>query len=111
MVPLLKDKGSPLHPVSERGDTSLVQLLLNYKANTEVKNRVRNKSQVISHAVLLTRDHANCNIFNQNEESPLHLAVKNSHIPVIHCLLTAGCNINATDKVGAPSLNRKIRHL
>lgn len=47
VVPLLKDKGSPLHPVSERGDASLVQLLLNYKANPEVRNQVRNTSQVI----------------------------------------------------------------
>uniref|UniRef100_A0A3Q3LUV5 Ankyrin repeat and death domain containing 1B n=1 Tax=Mastacembelus armatus TaxID=205130 RepID=A0A3Q3LUV5_9TELE len=35
---------------------------------------------------------------SQNLEAPLHLAVKNSHIPVIHSLLEAGCNINATDK-------------
>lgn len=27
--------------------------------------------------------------------------MKNNHIPVIHCLLTAGCDINATDKVPA----------
>ena len=27
--------------------------------------------------------------------------MRNNHIPVIHCLLTAGCDINATDKVPA----------
>ncbi|TNN74277.1 Ankyrin repeat and death domain-containing protein 1B [Liparis tanakae] len=38
------------------------------------------------------------NFQNLNLEAPLHLAVKNSHIPVIHSLLTAGCNINVADK-------------
>ncbi|MED6285284.1 hypothetical protein CHARACLAT_027771 [Characodon lateralis] len=31
-------------------------------------------------------------------EAPLHLAVKNSHIPVIHSLVVAGCNVNIADK-------------
>lgn len=35
----------------------------------------------------------------QRQETPLHLAVKNSHIPVIHLLLAAGCDINVTDDV------------
>ncbi|XP_054630515.1 ankyrin repeat and death domain-containing protein 1A isoform X1 [Dunckerocampus dactyliophorus] len=65
-------KGSALHPVSERGDTFLVQLLLQYKAHTDFQN--------------------------EDMEAPLHLAVKNSHIPVIHFLLEAGCNINSTNK-------------
>ncbi|XP_071338846.1 ankyrin repeat and death domain-containing protein 1A isoform X2 [Trachinotus anak] len=64
-------KCSALHPVSERGDTSLVQILLEYKACTDFQNQL---------------------------EAPLHLAVKNSHLPVIHSLLDAGCNINVTDK-------------
>lgn len=42
-----------------------------------------------------------CVRYFQDQEAPLHLAVKNNHIPVIHCLLTAGCDINATDKVPA----------
>lgn len=40
-------------------------------------------------------------IYSQDQETPLHLAVKNNHIPVIHCLLTAGCDVNAIDKVPA----------
>ncbi|KAM4577863.1 uncharacterized protein ankdd1b isoform 2-T2 [Fundulus diaphanus] len=60
-------KCSALHPVSERGDASLVQLLLEHHAHTDVQNQL---------------------------EAPLHLAVKNSHIPVIHCLVVAGCNVN-----------------
>lgn len=35
----------------------------------------------------------------QHLEAPLHLAVKNTHIDVIHALLEAKCNINVTDKV------------
>lgn len=62
---------SALHPVSEIGDASLVQLLLEYKADPDLRN--------------------------QHQETPLHLAVKNSHIPVIHSLLAAGCDINTTD--------------
>uniref|UniRef100_A0A3B3VXU7 Ankyrin repeat and death domain containing 1B n=1 Tax=Poecilia latipinna TaxID=48699 RepID=A0A3B3VXU7_9TELE len=50
------------------GDLSLVQLLLEYNAHTDVQN--------------------------QQLEAPLHLAVKNGHIPVIHSLVAAGCNIN-----------------
>uniref|UniRef100_A0A3B3YXC9 Death domain-containing protein n=1 Tax=Poecilia mexicana TaxID=48701 RepID=A0A3B3YXC9_9TELE len=50
------------------GDSSLVQLLLEYNAHTDVQN--------------------------QQLEAPLHLAVKNGHIPVIHSLVAAGCNIN-----------------
>ncbi|XP_075871211.1 ankyrin repeat and death domain-containing protein 1A isoform X2 [Nelusetta ayraudi] len=62
---------SALHPVSEIGDTPLVQLLLEHGANPDLRN--------------------------QRQETPLHLAVKNSHIPVIHLLLAAGCDINVTD--------------
>lgn len=40
-------------------------------------------------------------IYSQDQEAPLHLAVKNNHIPVIHCLLSAGCDTNAIDKVPA----------
>ncbi|XP_068615407.1 ankyrin repeat and death domain-containing protein 1B-like [Brachionichthys hirsutus] len=65
-------KCSALHPVSERGDISLVQILLKHNVNTDFGNL--------------------------NLETPLHLAIKNSHIPIIHSLLMAGCNINATDK-------------
>ncbi|XP_027890727.1 ankyrin repeat and death domain-containing protein 1B isoform X2 [Xiphophorus couchianus] len=64
-------KCSALHPVSESGDSSLVQLLLEYNAHTDVQNQL---------------------------EAPLHLAVKNGHIPVIHSLVAAGCNINVADK-------------
>ncbi|XP_035999496.1 ankyrin repeat and death domain-containing protein 1A isoform X2 [Fundulus heteroclitus] len=64
---LTETKCSALHPVSERGDVSLVQLLLEHHAHTDVQNQL---------------------------EAPLHLAVKNSHIPVIHCLVVAGCNVN-----------------
>lgn len=39
-LPLLQAKCSALHPVSERGDTSLVQLLLEYKANADFQNEV-----------------------------------------------------------------------
>uniref|UniRef100_A0A3P9N6K5 DNA polymerase kappa n=1 Tax=Poecilia reticulata TaxID=8081 RepID=A0A3P9N6K5_POERE len=59
------------------GDSSLVQLLLEYNAHTDVQN--------------------------QQLEAPLHLAVKNGHIPVIHSLVAAGCNINVADKVGSTS--------
>ncbi|XP_032372062.1 ankyrin repeat and death domain-containing protein 1B isoform X2 [Etheostoma spectabile] len=65
-------KCSALHPVAEKGDAALVQLLLDHKAHTDFQN--------------------------QHLEAPIHLAVKNSHIPVIHSLLKAGCNINVTDK-------------
>ena len=44
-------------------------------------------------------------MFVQNLEAPLHLAVKNFHIPAIHMLLEAGCNINVADKVGSPKLH------
>ncbi|XP_016530325.1 ankyrin repeat and death domain-containing protein 1B isoform X2 [Poecilia formosa] len=64
-------KRSALHVVSESGDSSLVQLLLEYNAHTDVQNQL---------------------------EAPLHLAVKNGHIPVIHSLVAAGCNINVADK-------------
>ncbi|XP_014897665.1 ankyrin repeat and death domain-containing protein 1A isoform X4 [Poecilia latipinna] len=64
-------KRSALHVVSESGDLSLVQLLLEYNAHTDVQNQL---------------------------EAPLHLAVKNGHIPVIHSLVAAGCNINVADK-------------
>ncbi|XP_008417083.1 ankyrin repeat and death domain-containing protein 1B isoform X2 [Poecilia reticulata] len=64
-------KRSALHQVSEGGDSSLVQLLLEYNAHTDVQNQL---------------------------EAPLHLAVKNGHIPVIHSLVAAGCNINVADK-------------
>lgn len=37
---LFQAKCSALHPVSEKGDTSLVQLLLEYKANTDFQNQV-----------------------------------------------------------------------
>uniref|UniRef100_A0A668ADR6 Ankyrin repeat and death domain containing 1B n=1 Tax=Myripristis murdjan TaxID=586833 RepID=A0A668ADR6_9TELE len=67
-------KCSALHPVCERGDTSLLRLLLDHQAQMDFQN--------------------------QHLEAPLHLAVKNCHIPVIHSLLMAGCNINVTDKVG-----------
>lgn len=40
ILSLLQAKCSALHPVSERGDTSLVQLLLEYKAQTDFKNQV-----------------------------------------------------------------------
>lgn len=40
-------------------------------------------------------------IYSQDQEAPLHLAVKNNHIPIIHCLLSAGCDTNAIDKVPA----------
>lgn len=40
LLSLLQAKCSALHPVSERGDTSLVQLLLEYKAHTDFKNQV-----------------------------------------------------------------------
>uniref|UniRef100_H3DD98 Ankyrin repeat and death domain containing 1B n=1 Tax=Tetraodon nigroviridis TaxID=99883 RepID=H3DD98_TETNG len=72
-------KSSVLHPVSEKGDTSFLQLLLGHKADTNARN--------------------------QDQEAPLHLAVKNNHIPVIHCLLTAGCDINATDKRSQTALH------
>uniref|UniRef100_A0A3Q2U4U6 Ankyrin repeat and death domain containing 1B n=1 Tax=Fundulus heteroclitus TaxID=8078 RepID=A0A3Q2U4U6_FUNHE len=67
-------KCSALHPVSERGDVSLVRLLLEHHAHTDVQN--------------------------QQLEAPLHLAVKNSHIPVIHCLVVAGCNVNIRLQTG-----------
>ncbi|TNM89465.1 hypothetical protein fugu_003699 [Takifugu bimaculatus] len=73
------DKSSVLHPVSERGDTGFVQLLLEYKADTNARN--------------------------QDQEAPLHLAVKNNHIPVIHCLLTAGCDVNAINKRSQTALH------
>uniref|UniRef100_A0A8C4IKN7 Ankyrin repeat and death domain containing 1B n=1 Tax=Dicentrarchus labrax TaxID=13489 RepID=A0A8C4IKN7_DICLA len=73
---LTNSKCSALHSVSEKGDTSLVQLLLEYKANPDFKN------QVCKHKL----------------DAPLHLAVRNSHIAVIHSLLKAGCDINVTDK-------------
>lgn len=95
---LFKGKSSVLHPVSERGDTSFVQLLLGYKANTNARNQVRKQFffiQQISCIFFISV------YFTQDQEAPLHLAVKNTHIPVIHCLLTAGCDINATDKVPA----------
>lgn len=39
-LPILQAKCSALHPVSEKGDTSLVQLLLEYRANADFKNQV-----------------------------------------------------------------------
>ncbi|TMS03382.1 Ankyrin repeat and death domain-containing protein 1B [Larimichthys crocea] len=69
---------SALHPVSKRGDMSVVQLLLDFKANTDFKESGY--------------------FCSQNLDAPLHLAVRNSHIPTIHSLLKAGCNINITDK-------------
>lgn len=38
---LFKAKSSVLHPVSKRGDTCFVQLLLGYKANIDARNQVR----------------------------------------------------------------------
>ncbi|XP_038126897.1 ankyrin repeat and death domain-containing protein 1B isoform X3 [Cyprinodon tularosa] len=74
-------KCSALHTVSEKGDLSLVQLLLEFNAHTDVQN--------------------------QQLEAPLHLAVKNSHIPVIHSLIVAGCNVNIADKTN-PGLNESV---
>lgn len=93
-----KGKSSVLHPVSEKGDTSFVQLLLGHKADTNARNQVGffflfpppNRFSTLFYICLL---------YSQDQEAPLHLAVKNNHMPVIHCLLTAGCDINATDKV------------
>lgn len=43
-------------------------------------------------------------------EAPLHLAVKNGHIPVIHSLVAAGCNINVADKVESTSHRQTAAH-
>lgn len=37
---LLKAKCSALHPVAEKGDTALVQLLLDHNAHTDFQNQV-----------------------------------------------------------------------
>uniref|UniRef100_A0A3B3XNF9 Death domain-containing protein n=1 Tax=Poecilia mexicana TaxID=48701 RepID=A0A3B3XNF9_9TELE len=109
-------KRSALHVVSESGDSSLVQLLLEYNAHTDVQNQVRKHKPAgsgtvpssFSALVCLTlnyylfggRGGGNINkcVCSKQLEAPLHLAVKNGHIPVIHSLVAAGCNINVADK-------------
>lgn len=98
---LFKGKSSVLHPVSERGDTSFVQLLLGYKADTNARNQVEKMVFFFFSPTRFPALFYICVRYFQDQEAPLHLAVKNNHIPVIHCLLTAGCDINATDKVPA----------
>lgn len=109
----LKAKCNALHPVSERGDASLVQLLLQYNTNADVQNQVRKHSHSIPHLQPFPCC-CSCNLCNnsgfvcsQHLEAPLHLAVRNSRIPVIHSLLAAGCNINLADKVGSSSVTKQ----
>lgn len=123
---------SALHPVSEIGDTSLVQLLLEYKADPDLRNQVREDKFGQSVTPFLESSYGNKNrtwcqdaslkatviyvdwfcwkeyFCSQHQETPLHLAVKNSHIPVIHSLLAAGCDINTTDDVRSSALASEI---
>ncbi|CAG07876.1 unnamed protein product, partial [Tetraodon nigroviridis] len=96
-------KSSVLHPVSEKGDTSFLQLLLGHKADTNARNQVR--KQFFFSLNRFPTLFFICGLYSQDQEAPLHLAVKNNHIPVIHCLLTAGCDINATDKRSQTALH------
>uniref|UniRef100_A0AAQ5XL53 Death domain-containing protein n=1 Tax=Amphiprion ocellaris TaxID=80972 RepID=A0AAQ5XL53_AMPOC len=95
---------TPLHLAARNGHLAAVQLLLQSFDTRDEVNMVDNQS--LNHYYTFTYC---CSLFglimyvteyfcSQHLEAPLHLAVKNSHIPVIHFLLEAGCNINVTDK-------------
>lgn len=44
------------------------------------------------------------NVIFQHLQTPLHLAVKNGYIPVIHTLLVSGCDTDITDHVSHAAL-------
>ncbi|XP_067087629.1 ankyrin repeat and death domain-containing protein 1A [Osmerus mordax] len=70
---------SALHQISERGDESMIRVFLQNSNLMDVQD--------------------------QYLQSPLHLAVKNSHTTVIYALLRAGANVNLTDQRSQTALH------
>jgi ankyrin repeat protein len=68
-----------LHIASSRGALDIVRLLLNYGANTNVRDCVGNL--------------------------PIHLAIISSHVPVVTLLLEAGTDIHSLDVNGKTVLH------
>jgi ankyrin repeat protein len=68
-----------LHIASSRGSLDVVRLLLNYGANTNVRDCVGNL--------------------------PIHLAIISSHVPVVTLLLEAGTDIHSLDVNGKTVLH------
>uniref|UniRef100_A0A3B5BKD1 Ankyrin repeat and death domain containing 1B n=1 Tax=Stegastes partitus TaxID=144197 RepID=A0A3B5BKD1_9TELE len=96
---------TPLHLAARNGHLDAVQLLLqsfdtrdevNMDGETALYQAADNDQEECALAFAIPT----MQIFFKHRlhKAPLHLAVKNSHIPVIHSLLQAGCNINVTDK-------------
>uniref|UniRef100_A0A672HML3 Ankyrin repeat and death domain containing 1B n=1 Tax=Salarias fasciatus TaxID=181472 RepID=A0A672HML3_SALFA len=69
---LLPEKCSALHAVSERGQTSLVQLLVKYKANTDFQN--------------------------QRSQTAMHLAAEVARIEVVEMLLKSRVDLTLKDR-------------
>ena len=54
---------------------------------------------------------ANPDLLNVNQQSALHLAVERRHEDIVETLVTAGANVNITDKDGDSPLHECLRHL
>uniref|UniRef100_H2SZC4 Ankyrin repeat and death domain containing 1B n=1 Tax=Takifugu rubripes TaxID=31033 RepID=H2SZC4_TAKRU len=101
---------TPLHLAASNGHLDAVHLLLLHFDTRDEANAVGNQRKHPLQASVCTPDRfpALFHIFefnSQDQEAPLHLAVKNNHIPVIHCLLTAGCDVNAINKRSQTALH------
>jgi len=73
-----------LHLASLRGDTEIVELLLEAGANVNIKNKFG--------------------------WTPLHLAAREGHIDIVQMLLEAGANIGAKNKFGRTPLDYAVKH-
>jgi ankyrin repeat protein len=102
-----------LHNAIKGGNTSLVNLLLEYKADVNATNKYIDMfGETMASAItsLLIKKHGgDTNATNEYcGDTPLHNAIKGGNTSIIMSLLEHGADINATDKYGNTHLHNAI---
>jgi ankyrin repeat protein len=111
---------TPLHSAAWFGDSEMVQLLLDYKADTNARCKndwtpLHEAAQGLSSpksisgppdvARLLLERGADVNVLDKNNVTPLHVAARNGRVGVVRVLLEHGANVGAEDNEGRTPLH------